>query len=266
VPTRNSAATLKQCLASLRQQTYKPIEIIVVDNHSTDATSAIAKGVADQVETRGPERSAQRNFGARLARGSYLFFVDSDMILAPAVVADCVAAAADDGVGGVIVPEVSIGQGFWARCRALERSCYTGDDLVEAARFFPRSVFAATGGYDEELVAGEDWDLSIRARAQGRLTRATTTILHDEGKLELRSDLAKKAYYARSFSKYWKKHPEFARRQANLVFRLAYVRHWRTLVKHPALTVGFLTLKSLEQGAALWGLISSRIERPRIKG
>jgi glycosyltransferase involved in cell wall biosynthesis len=266
VPTRNSERFLAACLQSVRNQTYKTIEVIVVDNQSADGTIDIARRFADQVETCGPERSSQRNRGAYLARGSYLLFVDSDMILDPNVIADCVTIAENDSVAGVIVPEISIGHGFWARCRALERSCYVGDDLVEAARFFPRSTFETIGGFDEGLIAGEDWDLTARARDYGRIARTRSHILHDEGELRLRAHLAKKAYYARAFRPYWKKHPALARQQANLIFRPAFARHWRRLAKHPTLTLGFLTLKAFEQGASVWGLATSRNELLTAKG
>ena len=70
IPTRDSDRTLESCLSSIRAQSYAPIEIIVVDNHSTDRTLRIAISHCDVVETFGPERSAQRNRGANLARAS----------------------------------------------------------------------------------------------------------------------------------------------------------------------------------------------------
>ena len=48
----------------------------------------------------------------------------------------------------------------------LEKLCYVGDDLIEAARFFRKSSFDAIGGYDVDLEAGEDWDLNQRLRVQ----------------------------------------------------------------------------------------------------
>ena len=70
VPTRNTERTLAACLASVRAQDHPDVELVVVDNASTDGTAAIAREHADIFEAAGPERSAQRNRGATLASGS----------------------------------------------------------------------------------------------------------------------------------------------------------------------------------------------------
>src|SRR5689334_15994468 len=93
VPSYFSAATLDQCLESVAKQTYKHIELIVVDNHSTDGTLAIAKRYTDKVFTKGPERSAQVNYGVSKAKGEYIYKIDSDFVLEPTVVEECVAKA-----------------------------------------------------------------------------------------------------------------------------------------------------------------------------
>jgi hypothetical protein len=156
----------------------------------------------------------------------------------------------------VIVPETSIGDGVWAHCRALERSCYVGDDSVEAARFFKRSVFSASGGYDETLSGPEDWDLSQRVAAGRSLPRTSAMIDHDEGRLGLRDQLAKKRYYGASFRPYLVKRRFSLSRITTLVIRPAYLRNWRRLASHPVLTAGILTMKSLELGAAAVGAVA----------
>src|SRR5437016_5522117 len=183
VPTRNSARTIAACLMSIRLQTYQPIQVIVVDNHSTDNTLQIANDNSDIVEVLGPERSAQRNRGARLAAGDYLLFIDSDMILSPEVVSQALDAIQRDSAPAVIIPEMSVGAGFLAHCRALERACYLGDDSLEAARFFRRPAFERTGGFDETLDAMEDWDLTTRVSLGKKLPRTLCMITHDEGNL-----------------------------------------------------------------------------------
>jgi glycosyltransferase involved in cell wall biosynthesis len=257
VPTRNSARTLEACLVCIRAQLYRPIELVVIDNASTDETLELASRHADIVETFGPERSAQRNRGAWLSSGNYLLFVDSDMQLEPQVVVDCVDAARMSGLPAVVIPEATVGEGFLARCRALERSCYVGDDEIEAARFFTREAFEACEGFDEGLAGPEDWDLSRRLAAGRRLPRTASFISHDEGSLQLRTILSKKRYYARSFVLYWRKHGPSIAGQANLILRPAILRCWRRLLRHPILGAGVLSIKTLETAAAGVGLIEA---------
>ena len=69
VPTKNSEQFLEKCLDSIKKQTYKRVEIIVVDNNSTDNTKKIARKFTNKVFNKGPERSAQMNFGAKKAKG-----------------------------------------------------------------------------------------------------------------------------------------------------------------------------------------------------
>ncbi|MFH1046893.1 MAG: glycosyltransferase, partial [Patescibacteria group bacterium] len=203
VPTKNSAATLADCLSSVWAQDYPAKEIIVIDNFSTDGTAEIAKKFADRFQSVGPERCTQRNHGARLAQGEFVLFVDSDMVLAKNILsAGASAFAADDRLVGIIVPEESFGRGFWADCKRLERSFYVGIDWMEAARFFRRSSFDQVGGYDERLVSGEDWDLSQRIAELGRIDRLVQFIRHNEGQPTLWKLLKKKIYYASRMSTY----------------------------------------------------------------
>lgn len=254
VPTRNSERTILACLESVFKQSYRPIELVVIDNDSTDSTVHIATRMAATVAKFGPERSAQRNRGAVLAHGDYLLFVDSDMELSSEVVAECVQSARGSGAPAVVVPEISVGEGFIARCVQLERSCYAGDDSVEAARFFRRDEFEKLGGFDETLTGPEDWDLTIRVRRGTRLPRTSSHIVHNEGRLRLSELVSKKAYYAPSMVLYWRKHGRATLAQTNVVFRPAFIRNWRRLVRHPLLTVGVLFIKSFEALAALFAL------------
>lgn len=253
VPTRNSSRTLDACLESIRAQQYRPIELIVVDNESTDKTNVIAKRYCDIVESFGPERSAQRNRGVQVAHGDYFLFIDSDMSLAPTVVSDCISVIRLSGAPAAVIPEVSVGEGFLANCRALERSCYVGDDTIEAARFFTRTAFDSVSGFDENLTGPEDWDLSSRVAAGRALPRTASYISHDEGRLQIRTVFAKKRYYAASSLRYVRKHGASSIGRGNMVFRPAFARNWRRFARHPFLGVGVFVLKSVEAAAVIWG-------------
>jgi glycosyltransferase involved in cell wall biosynthesis len=246
-------------LTSIRNQSHQDLEVIVVDNGSSDDTLATAQRLAETVCLYGPVEwiatSAQRNLGARVARGDHLLFIDSDMWLSPEVVRQCVETFDRTASPAVIIPEISVGEGFWARCRALERSCYAGDDSAEAARFFSREAFVAAGGYDEDLTALEDWDLSQRIAGRDPVPRITASILHDEGRLRLLGAAAKKRYYGASFRRLVRKHGRRALVRANFVARPAFFRNWHRLRSGGSATAGMFVLKSVELVAAASGAL-----------
>jgi glycosyltransferase involved in cell wall biosynthesis len=248
VPTRNSARTIERCLRSLRAQTV-PCNVTVVDNHSSDETVSIAKGIADVVIDGGPERSAQRNRGARLSDADVVGFIDSDMVLSPGVV-EAVLAQIRAGSRAVIVPEVTFGDSYWTRVRAFERSFYVESDSVEAARFYTRELFESLGGFDETLTGPEDWDLTVRARQITAITRITDVIKHDEGSLGYVEACRKKAYYAEGLRRYAAKHGMSALLTAG---RRGYLRRpWQLL---RPLGIGLIALKLGEAAAVAWALV-----------
>jgi glycosyltransferase involved in cell wall biosynthesis/uncharacterized membrane protein len=253
VPTYNSARTLERCLQSVRDQTYPCIEVLVVDNHSTDETPQIAARYARLISC-GPERSAQLNEGARQARGAYLYRIDGDFELEPGVVADCVQAAVSQGWDALVVANRSSGDSFWARVRRLERDAYLDDDLMVAARFWKKEIFAAVGGMDTKLVACEDLDLHNRLLAAGyRIGRVSSHEIH-LGEAEHLWDYARQSfYYGPSIWRYLRKNPDRGLRQS-FPIRPAFLRHWRSFREKPTLLAGLLVLKALQYGAALAGM------------
>ncbi len=256
VTTRNEATVIESLLRSLREQTHSQLEIILVDNYSTDQTCEISRTYVDQLIQAGPERSAQRNLGARMASGAIVVFLDADMKLEPGVVAEAVALfQAQPGVRLAAIPERSVGHNFWARCKALERDCYVDEPSVMAARVYDRHFFLELGGFDESLTGPEDWDLTQRAQSRARMLILKQCLWHDEGQIRVGVQLRKKYYYAQSFAGYARKHPAQARRQANLLFRPAYWRHRGELARHPLLAAGMIALRLLEGLAGLTGIL-----------
>jgi len=247
VPTRDSGRTLEACLRSLKDQTELCV-VIVVDNHSMDDTVALACQYADVVAVTGPERSAQRNAGAALTTSPILGFIDSDMVVGPAVVEQaCI--ALQSGAGGIVVPEHSFGQGFWAEVRKFERSFYHQNDNVEAARFFRRDVFDSVGGFDEGMGPGpEDWDLTIRVRTVAAVTRISAEIAHDEGRPTFWKACAKKAYYAPGLKSFARKHGSAS---LSVLDRPYLRRPWMIFARGPRLGLGLVSLKAGEVTAVV---------------
>ncbi len=240
--------------------------LVVVDNHSSDATTDIAAELADAVLTVGPERSAQRNAGATLAVTDVVGFIDSDMILEPTVVEEAVTAI-KNGATSVVVPETTVGEGYWARVSAFERSLYVDSPSIEAPRFFLKSAFDLVGGFDETMTGAEDWDLGLRTFALGPRDKTVATITHDEGRVRYFNSCMKKAYYAPGLMLFAKKHGAHG---LSGVTRRPWLRDPRKLLQ--PLGPGLLLLKLGQFIAMLsavigstFGLRSSLPDRPPTK-
>jgi len=253
VPTRDNERTIEACLASVRRQTHPAVELVVVDNGSTDGTWATAERFADRVLAGGPERSAQRNLGIRATTGTWVLWLDSDMILPPDTVEQALATAAATGASAVALPERTIGSGFWTACRALERECYLDDPLLHNPRLIRRELLTGGGGFALSMSGPEDADLRLRLRDAGsRIELAPVLVDHDEGRLTVRSVMEKRYYYGRSLPAFAARHEGAVAAQGRAVAR-SYARNWRRLGRRPVHALGMLGLRGLEAGAYVWG-------------
>ncbi len=264
VTTRNEEGAIRQCLESIRRQTYKNIEILVVDNASDDQTKRIARQFTGHVFDKGPERSAQRNYGAHMAKGVNVLFLDADMILSRTVIEECVRNIRKN-VHAFIIPEKSQGSGFWAKCKALERTYYEGTEWMEAARFYDKKTFLSLGGFDENLTGPEDFDMSQRVTARYGapcISRIMSYIYHNEGTIVLRDLLRKKYYYGKKMRRYMTKNENKSafRKQANPLSRYAlFFRKPAIFLSDPVHAAGMIFMKSLELGALAFGTLAGRI-------
>lgn len=267
VTTYNNTTTLDACLASIANQSYDNVELIVVDNNSTDDTKEIARGYTDQVYNIGPERCAQRNYGVSQAQGEYIMIIDSDMELTRDVVLACVEqVTAQPEQKGLVIPEESFGKGFWAQCKRLERSFYVGVEWMEAARFFSRQTYLDLGGYNEQLISGEDWDLSQRVAETAPLGRIKEYIRHNEGHLQLGRTLKKKYYYAQKFAQYLKanKATSAVSSQTGIFSRYGlFFSRPHQLFRRPDLGLGMLFMKTSEFAFGSIGYLMVRIKESR---
>ena len=269
IPTYNSEKALPLCLESIKRQTYTNIEVIVVDNFSTDRTVEIARGYgARVVQVRG-ERAKDKNVGLKLARGKYVLFIDSDMELTPRVVEECVKLAeSDPRIGGIIIPERSVGNSYWAKVRDFERSFYKGTP-IESPRFFRKDLTLKAGGFDEDIVFYEEATLPHKIERLGYNTRARINayILHYEGNFSLLEWLKKKYYYGKTFKKYVNRyrftHTRYLETQVNPFHRLRLFLFNRKFWCKPSLAIGVLLLKTLEYFALILGCIAvfKRVQR-----
>ena len=263
VPTRNSGLTIERCLKSIILQTYPNIEIIVVDNYSTDNTRNVSENLGIRFYTAGPERSVQVNLGIHLAKGEYKYRADSDFILEPTVVEEAVRMCELEGCDMIAVhntsdPTIS----FWSRVRKLERDCYRDDDMNIAARFIRTGVFKKLGGFDENLIASEDYELHNRLIEMGyKCGRINAQEVHIGEPKTLRDVISKHIFYGSVIDGFIKKCPDIWMEQLS-PFRFAYLRHWRDFLHEPVLMLGFIVYQMVRYCAALIGFLKAKFRRP----
>jgi len=173
IPCFNCAPTIERCVETLLAGTQRPMEIIAVDDRSTDATAHLLRRLAGKhpgilriVTTplnAGPAMA--RNVGAATARGNYLFFVDSDTEALPDTLANFSRRIADyDAVVGNYDAE-PLNNGASARYKALLYDYLLGGveprpyDLFSASCAGIRAeVFRALGGYYLHFPRGLDFE------------------------------------------------------------------------------------------------------------
>lgn len=259
VPSKNSEATIGECLKSIKIQTYKNIEIIVVDNYSTDCTREIAQKLGAIIYLRGHERASQVNFGAMKAKGKYIYRVDSDFILETSVIEEAVNICEVQCYDAVAVHNTSDSTvSFWSRVRKLERDCVKDDDLNVAARFFRKDVFEKVGGYDEGLVAAEDYDLHNRlVKGWFRIGRINACEVHIGEPRTFAEVIRKHYYYGKNIEKFIEKNPSRGMKQLSPI-RPAHIRNWKLFLKNPMLLVGFVIYQTARYVAGLLGYLVSR--------
>lgn len=181
IPVYNGAAYLAACLKSIQELRPAPIECIVVDDGSTDASARIAQAAGVTVisapDRRGP--ACARNLGARAARGEILFFIDADVVVLPDALARVAARFSEDSTRHAVIGSYDqdpAGPGLLSQYRNLLH-CYTHQHgQTQTCGFWTgcgairRAAFWAHGGFDESYPRPciEDLELGARLRQAGR--------------------------------------------------------------------------------------------------
>jgi len=264
IPSFNSAATLEMCLRSIKSQTYRNVKILVVDNYSSDETREVAKRFAVKTFSKGPERSAQMNFGVMNAEGEYILRVDADMIADADIVEKSLKLCFEgaDAVVLPVLPHISKCNNFWVDCRMLEQKMIIDDMINVAPRFIRRNVFLAIGGYDETITAWEDYDLHNRLLKSGyRVTLLQDSALWHLGEASsLREVVVRMVRYGKtgSLGLFTKKHGSLGLRQISII-RPAFIRHRNYFLTDPLHYVGLMFMKIVQASSFAFGVASRHL-------
>ena len=185
MPVFNGERYLRETLDSIVAQSYRPIEVIVVDDGSTDGTPAVLAAYADRVRAlhqanAGP--ASARNRGLREARGNLIAFLDADDLWHASKADRQVAflhARPDCGAC------VTHGQNFWIPELQEEAAQFGGRRLMRPLPAFlastlmaRREAFEAVGEFDITLGFGHSTEWFLRAAARGVLVEQLREVLY----------------------------------------------------------------------------------------
>ena len=169
VPVYNGEAFLEDAVASVQRQSCESMEIIIVDDGSTDSTAAIAAGFGDSVryeyqENRGP--AAARNRALELCRGQMIGFLDVDDLWSDDKLELQLRRMADDpallvAMGHTQFLDQRDSEDGVPQFEAIGEPCI---QMLLGGGLFRRSVFDVVGVFDETLSYCEDWDWFMRAK------------------------------------------------------------------------------------------------------
>jgi glycosyltransferase involved in cell wall biosynthesis len=180
VPAHNAASYLVDTVESALAQTYAPLEVVVVNDGSSDDTASVAASLGDRItylEQANAGPAAARNTALRVARGELVAFLDADDLWAPTRVERCVEILqARPEVGMVTADAYLIEHGVktekrsYGDRRRFRFPARLDDQIAEIARrnflfvgvVFRRSLLDACGELDQRIWGAEDYDLWTR--------------------------------------------------------------------------------------------------------
>lgn len=179
VPAYNQARYLGLAVQSVLNQTYPELEVIIVDDGSTDDTAVVARGFSDArvryVHQANRGLSGARNTGLRQARGEFLTFLDSDDLFLPDKLARLVAEFERYPEAGLAAGQAvpvdqhgqRIGKIFDSRLPEDPAQLVLGNPLHVGSVMLRRFWQERVGFFDESLRSYEDWDMWLRLARVG---------------------------------------------------------------------------------------------------
>lgn len=175
----NQAAGLTQTFDSVRAQTFRDFEHIVVDGGSTDGSLEVIKARADGLAFWVSEPDAgiyaAMNKGLRQAKGEYVYFLNSgDWLAAPDVLERIFAQNAEPAdmiYGDSLRPDGSGGWKILPQPDQWTLARFWGMGICHQTIFYRKTLFDKLGGYDEQFRIVADWDFNLRALWTGCSSR-----------------------------------------------------------------------------------------------
>jgi glycosyltransferase involved in cell wall biosynthesis len=193
IPAYNEEYLLGRMLDALHHAAGivdEPYEIIVADDNSSDKTGEVALGHgATVIRVDNRQIAATRNAGARIARGERFIFVDADTIVSPDVLREALTALRNGAAGGGAAIRFDGYVPLYGRIiQWLVYRVYRWGKIASGSFMFcTRTAFETIGGFNEQLYASEEADMSRALRRCGPFIVLRQTVLTSGRKLRLYS-------------------------------------------------------------------------------
>lgn len=214
IPTYNRDKYINETIESVLAQTYPNIEIIVIDDGSTDNTKEVVAQYVPKIQyvwQKNSERGASRNHGLRLAKGEFISFLDSDDLWLPDKIEEDINFFRKNPSVGLVYTDALQVDAKGNYLKLLKPQKYNGkvteklleDNFVPMATHLIRTELAKNiGGFREErqLSGSEDWEFWVRLSTVtdfAYLPRATTKIrTHEANTMSNPSGMERSMNYA----------------------------------------------------------------------
>lgn len=174
IPNFNSGPLLHETLMSVLWQTYKNLEVIIVDDGSTDHSWKVAEGLGrvQVIRKRNEGAPKARNVGLDAAKGEFVKFLDADDILMPAAIANQIDKAltlADNEIPyGLVAWFGTKGRGFANRAvRPGVLADMIAVNIMTSSTLIRRAHAVEVGGFDTRVRRGQEWDFHVRLAVRG---------------------------------------------------------------------------------------------------
>jgi len=194
IPTFNEEEHITGCLESVLAQTYPKVEIIVIDDGSTDSTVNQVKKIKGikLLHQKHLGAGAARNKGARHAKGKILVFIDADMILDPACVTRLTSPIRQSISHGTFTKDEFVANinnpwsNAWSRMRGFDGgSMHPANypDTQPVFRAIDKKTILKAGGFDSNRGYDDDWSLSQKLGFQATLAPGAIIYHHNPSSL-----------------------------------------------------------------------------------
>ena len=194
VPMYNASQTISETLDSILASTYRPLEVVVVDDGSSDDSLAKASAFENVRALQQAHKgvSAARNYAIREAHGEWILPVDADDTISPTYIENAVKAIRDDvRIVGCRAHYFGAKEGEW-KLPEFSYELLARKNMIHVCSLFRKADWERVGGFCEEDIYREDWDFWLSLmELGGRYVRLDEVGLHYRVQAGSRRSLAK---------------------------------------------------------------------------